>query len=63
MLKIVWNMVIELSDCVIEAVVLRQAVLVDPSLTISLEKFSIQIICDSSTILYLGNHVTNGFPR
>jgi hypothetical protein len=63
MLKIVWDMVVELSDCVVEAVVLGQAVLVDPSLTIGSKELSIEIVGDSSTVLYLSDHVTNGLPR
>lgn len=62
MFKIVWNVIIELSNGVIEAVVWSQALFVNPSVTVVIEKFSIKIICDSTTILYLSNHISNSFP-
>jgi len=61
-LKVVWNVVVELSDGVVEAIVLAQAVFVDPSVTVGGEELSIEVVSDSSTILYLRDHVANSFP-
>lgn len=55
-------MVVELSNGVIEAVVLSQAMLIDPSVTIVIEQLSVKIVSDSATILYFCNHISDGFP-
>lgn len=61
-LKVVWDVVIELGNGVVEAIVLAQAVFVDPSVTVGGEELSIEVVSDSSTILYLSNHVSDCLP-
>lgn len=62
MLEIVWNVIVEFGYCVIEAIVLSQAVLINPSVTIVIEKFSVEVISNSTTILHFSYHVSDGFP-
>lgn len=58
----VWDLIGELSDEVVEAVVWLEDSLLDPKVTVGNEGLSVEIISDSSTILYLADHVLHGFP-
>jgi hypothetical protein len=62
MLSCIWDVVVELSDLLIEAIVLLEDSISEPNGAIGTEKLSIKIISDSSTILHFTNHVLNGIP-
>jgi hypothetical protein len=63
MLKNIRNHVDELSDLLVEAVVLSKASVIDPQFTIGVEHDVVLSISDSSTILDLGDHVLHSNPR
>lgn len=62
MLDGVWNLIGEISDEVVEAVVWLEDGLLDPKVTVGNEGLSVKIICDSTTILCLDDHVLHSFP-
>lgn len=57
----VWNMVVVLSDEVVEAVFLFEDIFTDPQITVGLEQFTIKIVGNSSTVLHITSHVDQGF--
>lgn len=63
MLKNIRDHVDELSDLLVEAVVLSKASIIDPQFTIGVEHDVVLSISDSSTILHLGDHVLHSNPR
>jgi tRNA(Ile)-lysidine synthase TilS/MesJ len=58
----VGNHVVEVSVSTVEGVLRSEDVIIQPLLTISDEEFSIEIVSDSTSILYLANHVLDSFP-
>lgn len=62
MLSCIWNVVVELSDLLIEAIVLLEDSISEPNCAIGTEKLSVKIISDSSTILHFTDHVLDGIP-
>lgn len=58
----IWDLIVELSVGGVEWVVRLEDVVVEPQLTVGNEQFTIQVISDSTSVLYLSYHVLNGFP-
>jgi hypothetical protein len=61
-LKVVRNVIVEFGNIVVEAIVLSKAILVDPSCSIVIEELSIKIVSNSTSILYLSDHVSDSLP-
>lgn len=61
-LRCLWNVIIEISDGIVEAVSWLEHVFSDPKISIGIEHHSVKIIGDLSSILYLTNHVLHCFP-
>jgi len=57
MLLSIWDSVHEISGRRVEAIVWLEDLFLDPHLTVCDEQFSIEEICDSTTILDIANHV------
>jgi len=62
MLSCIWDVIVELSDLLVEAIVLLEDRVRQPNGAIGTEKLSVKIISDSSTILHFTNHVLDGIP-
>jgi hypothetical protein len=54
---------VELSDCLVEAVVLLEDGISQPDGSVGIEELSVKIVCNSSTVLHFTNHVLDGIPR
>jgi hypothetical protein len=61
-LRGIWDVVVELSDRLVEAVVLLENSVSEPELAVRIEKFSVKVVSDSSSVLHLTNHILNGIP-
>jgi hypothetical protein len=58
----IWNVVVEVGNQLVEAVVWSEDLLLDPELGIASEHFSIKTICDLTSVLHIRDHVLDGFP-
>jgi len=58
----IWDVVVELSDQLVEAIVWSEDLFLDPELSVASEHFSVKTISDLTTVLYIRNHILNGFP-
>jgi len=57
----IWNLINEIGNGSHEVVVWLEAVLVNPEVGVARHELSVKGIGDSSTILYLANHVLHSF--
>jgi hypothetical protein len=54
----VWKFI----ESTVELILRSEDIVIQPELTIGDEQFSVQVICNSTTILYLSYHILDGFP-
>ena len=62
MLCCIWDVVVELSNLLVEAIVLLEDCISKPDGAIGTEKLPVKIVSDSSTVLHFTNHVLDGIP-
>lgn len=62
MFRSIWNVVVEFSDRLVEAVVLLEDCISQPELAVGIEQFSVKVVSDSSTVLHFTDHVLDGVP-
>lgn len=55
-------MVMELSDGLVEAVVLLEYRVRQPDLAVGIEQLTVQVVGDTATVLHLAHHVLDGIP-
>lgn len=58
----IWNVIVELSYEWVEAVSWLEHIFSDPQVTVGDEHLSVEIVSNSTTILYLTNHVAHSLP-
>jgi len=57
----VWDQVVELGVGTVEGVVWLEDVVIQPHNSVSVEQFTVQVICNSTSILYFSYHVLHSF--
>jgi hypothetical protein len=62
MLRGIWNVVMELSNGLVEAIVLLENSISHPNLGESIEELSVEVVSDSSSVLHFANHVLDCIP-
>jgi len=62
-LRRIWDVVVELSDCLVEAIVLLEDGISQPEGAVCIEQLSVKIVSDSASVLHFTNHVLNRVPR
>jgi hypothetical protein len=63
MLPCIWDVVVELSNLLVEAIVLLEDGISQPDGAIGTKQLSVQVVSDSASILHFTNHVLDGIPR
>jgi len=62
MLLSIWDVIVELGNQLVEAIVWSKDLFLDPELSIATELFSVKTISNLTTVLHIGDHILDGFP-